>query len=98
MDTQVRSWVKSITWRILGIVLLGGITYLITKSWKEMATITVIFHGIRVILYYFHERVWERVSWGKALHPLAGLPVDRELTLEDMELVRAKLKSLGYID
>ena len=40
MDTPVRSWVKSITWRILGILLLGGITYLITKSWKEMAVIT----------------------------------------------------------
>ena len=89
---------KSITWRILGIVLLGAISYAITRDWKEMAIITVIFHGIRVVLYYFHERVWGRISWGKIQHPLAVLPVDRELTPEDLHEVREKLRSLGYID
>ncbi len=89
---------KSITWRIIGVIMLGVITYLITRDWKEMAIITVIFHGIRVVLYYFHERVWERVSWGKIQHPLSVLPVDRELTPEDLHEVREKLKSLGYID
>ena len=89
---------KSITWRILGIALLGVISYLITRDWKEMAVITAIFHGIRVVLYYFHERVWERVSWGKVEHPLAVLPVDRGLTPEDLHEVREKLRSLGYID
>ena len=98
MDTPARSWVKSITWRILGIVLLGIISYLITRDWKEMAVITAIFHGIRVVLYYVHERVWERVDWGRLTHPLAALPVDRELTPEDLESVREQLKSLGYID
>jgi uncharacterized membrane protein len=89
---------KSITWRILGVVLLGVISYVITKDWKEMAVITVIFHGIRVVLYYFHERAWERISWGRLQHPLAVLPVDRELTPEDLQEVREKLRSLGYID
>ena len=98
MDTPARSWMKSITWRIIGVIMLGVITYLITRDWKEMAVITVIFHGIRVVLYYFHERVWERVSWGKIQHPLSVLPVDRELTPEDLREVREKLKSLGYID
>jgi uncharacterized membrane protein len=98
MDTPIRSWTKSITWRILGIVLLGLITYYITRDWKAMAVITVVFHGIRVVLYYVHERVWEHVDWGRVKHPLATLPVDRELTPEDMEIVRDQLKSLGYID
>ena len=98
MDTPTRSWVKSITWRILGIILLGGISYLITKDWKEMAIITAIFHGIRVILYYLHERMWEHIAWGRPRHPLAALAVDRELTPEDLERVREKLRSLGYLD
>ncbi len=98
MDTPRRSWAKSITWRILGIVLLGLITYAITKDWKEMAVITVVFHGIRVVLYYVHERVWLRIDWGRVKHPLASLPVDRELTPEDMETVKDQLRSLGYID
>ena len=63
-----------------------------------MTTITVLFHGIRMIMYYYHERLWERVSWGKLKHPLAGLPVKGELTPEDLEIVGEKLKSLGYLD
>lgn len=98
MDTHARSWVKSVTWRIVGIALLGAISYLITRDWKEMAVITLIFHGIRVVLYYMHERLWERVVWGKVQHPLAVLPVDRELTPEDLDAVREKLRSLGYLD
>ena len=98
MDTKIRSWVKSITWRILGIVLLGAISYAITKDWRQMATITVVFHGIRLILYYVHERVWEGISWGREKHPLAGLPVTQELRPDDLEIIREKLKSLGYLD
>jgi len=98
MDTKRRSWVKSITWRVFGIILLGVVSYSITKSWKAMTTITVLFHGIRLILYYYHERIWERISWGKIKHPLAHLPVTRNLTPEDLEIVREKLRGLGYID
>jgi uncharacterized membrane protein len=98
MDTKKRSMVKSLSWRVLGIVLLGIITYLITSDWKEMTIITVLFHGIRFVLYYFHERCWLRVTWGKIMHPLAELPVKGELTPEDLEIVRQKLKGMGYID
>jgi len=98
LDTKKRSWAKSITWRVIGILLLGSISYLITGSWKEMTTITALFHGIRVIMYYYHERVWECVSWGKLKHPLAELPVKGKVAPEDLEVVREKLKSLGYLD
>ena len=98
MDTKKRSWVKSIVWRVIGIVLLGVISYLITGNWKEMTSITVLFHGIRVIMYYYHERLWERVSWGRLQHPLAELPVKSELTPEDLEVIRERLKHLGYLE
>lgn len=98
MDTKARSWVKSIVWRVIGIVLLGLISYLITGDLKEMSIITVLFHGIRVILYYFHERWWERISWGRVKHPLANIPVCRSLDPEDLRVVEEKLKALGYIE
>ena len=90
--------VKSITWRVIGIVLLGVIAYAITGDLAQMTVITILFHGIRLVLYYYHERVWERTSWGKIKHPLADLPVNDELTPEDMQMVHDKLKNLGYID
>lgn len=98
MDTKLRSWVKSVVWRIIGILLLGLISYLVTGNWKEMTIITILFHTIRVILYYFHERIWEQIPWGRMKHPLAELPVKGKLTTADMKIVREKLKALGYID
>lgn len=98
MDTKSRSWVKSITWRVFGIVLLGGISYAITRDWAQMTVITVLFHSIRLVLYYFHERIWESIDWGRRRHPLAGLPVTEELKPEDLEVVKEKLRALGYIE
>jgi len=98
MDSKKRSWVKSITWRVVGILLLGGISYAITRDWAKMTVITVLFHSIRLVLYYFHERLWESIDWGRRKHPLASLPVTEELRPEDLEVVREKLRSLGYLD
>jgi len=88
LETHARAWVKSIVWRILGIAILGVIAWLVTHSWKEMTIITIIFHGVRVILYYVHERIWELISWGRIKHPLSILPVNKELTPEDLKVVQ----------
>jgi len=98
MDTKKRSWLKAITWRLIGIFLLGTISYLITGNWKEMSAITLLFHGIQTVLYYYHERMWERVSWGRVKHPLAEIPVSRPLNPEDLRMLHEKLQALGYID
>jgi uncharacterized membrane protein len=31
----------------------------------KMTSIVVIFQSIQMIIYYFHERTWERVKWGR---------------------------------
>ena len=58
--------------------------------------ITLVFHIIRIILYYFHERFWERITWGKIKHPLSVLSVKGELLPEHLEIIRKNLISLGY--
>ncbi len=98
MDTKARSWVKSVVWRVIGIVVLGGISYGITGDWKQMTLITLLFHSIRVVLYYCHERVWERIKWGRLKHPLSDLPVREKPTPEDLEIIARKLRELGYMD
>jgi len=66
LDTRLRSLVKSATWRIMGIFVLGAISWVITGNWIETTYITVAFNAIQIVLYYFHERLWERAKWGKA--------------------------------
>jgi uncharacterized membrane protein len=65
MDSKKRSWMKSITWRIVGIIVLGIISYFATSNIKEMTQITLVFNGIRLNLYYYHERIWNRIEYGR---------------------------------
>jgi len=98
MDTKERSWAKSIVWRVIGILLLGMIAYLITGNLTEMTLITILFHGIRLVLYYYHERAWERVDWGKMKHPLAEIPMNQPLAPDDMQTIVERLRELGYVE
>jgi len=64
-DTRLRSWIKSVTWRAIGIVLLFVIAWFMTEDVGQTTSITIIFNGIRVVLYYGFERLWERIKWGR---------------------------------
>lgn len=92
METHLRSWAKSVTWRVIGIIILGGISYAITRNWEQTTVITVIFHSMRLVLYYYHERAWERISWGKLKHPLARFPVKNDLTPEEFVAIEKFLE------
>ncbi len=97
-ETHTRAWAKSVVWRVIGVFMLGGISWFVTHSWGKVTLITLIFHGVRFVLYYFHERVWDRVEWGKIRHPLSGFDVTEHLTPEDRRVIETKLKELGYMD
>ncbi len=98
METKARSWAKSIVWRVIGIFLLGGIAYAVTGRWEEVTMITLVFHSLRLVLYYFHERLWLRIEWGRLEHPLSRLPVNGKLTPDGHRIIEGKLRELGYVD
>lgn len=97
MDTPKRSWAKSAIWRMIGVVILGGISYGVTRDLGAVTFITLMFHGIRLILYYWHERLWERVAWGKIKHPLEHFCMKGNLTTSDIEEIRMLLEDRGYV-
>ncbi len=97
MDTRRRSWAKSFTWRVIGVAVLGAVSYLVTSDWKATTGITLLFHSIRMVLYYWHERLWERISWGKLKHPLSQFPVRADLTRDDYDTIRKFLDDQRYI-
>ncbi len=59
-----RSVAKSVTFRILVIVANTIIIYLITHRIDETLGAIVLTSISSTILYYLHERVWSRISWG----------------------------------
>ena len=64
MDTRKRSVVKTISWRIIVIVLLTIVSYAITGNWEKTGWCVVSLLGMTV-LYYLHERMWDKIQWGK---------------------------------
>lgn len=62
MHTRKVSLAKSISWRVIGILLLAFITYFITRSIPVTTVITVMHHSAFIVIYYLHERWWEGIA------------------------------------
>ena len=60
-----RSVVKTISWRTIGTLDTIIISYFITGNLAMAASIGSIELFTKMILYYFHERAWNRISLGK---------------------------------
>ncbi len=64
-DKKSRSIGKSISWRILASCDTVLISYIITGSFAIAASIGSIEVLTKMILYYFHERAWNRFEFGR---------------------------------
>lgn len=66
VDSKKRSLAKSFSWRVIALVLLGGISYLITGgNLLETGLITLVYHGLQIGIFFLHERVWNHIKWGR---------------------------------
>jgi len=64
-DKAYRSVVKTISWRTVGTLDTVIISYFITGNLKMAASIGSIELFTKMILYYYHERLWNKISFGK---------------------------------
>ena len=65
IERAMRSMGKVVTWRILVTItnLIGG--WLASGSWQVGLGVVSFALVVNSILYYFHERAWNRLDWGK---------------------------------
>jgi uncharacterized membrane protein len=63
-DTAQRSLVKTISWRLTGSGATFLISYLIAGNFAVASTIAVIQLISNTVLYFVHERLWNRIQWG----------------------------------
>jgi uncharacterized membrane protein len=64
-DKHYRSIVKAISWRATGTLDTILISWLITGHLKWAFSIGFVELFTKVGLYYVHERVWDRLSFGR---------------------------------
>jgi uncharacterized membrane protein len=64
MDNKKRSVAKAFSWRILTTIATILIVYFVTKEWTISLTIGGLEVVVKLIIYYFHERIWNSIKWG----------------------------------
>ena len=68
-EKAYRSIIKTVSWRVLGTIDTMVISYFITGSLVMAASIGSIEVVTKMVLYYFHERTWNRIKLGKIKEP-----------------------------
>jgi len=70
-DRPIKSIVKAITWRIIASATTFGLAYLFfykdPYAAQKATGIALTEAFIKMLLYFFHERLWERVRWGRMM-------------------------------
>lgn len=64
-ETPLRSIMKGVTYRFLGSTLTFILGWCVTGSLPQATAISVFEIVSKIIGYALHDRLWQRISWGK---------------------------------
>ena len=64
-DLKKRTLAKTMTWRFTASLTTFIIAWLLTGDLLIGASIGSIEAIVKIFLYYFHERIWNNISWAK---------------------------------
>ncbi len=97
-DTNIRSVVKGISWRIFATTTTVIIVYVFFGRLDLAIAAGIIETFAKIALYWAHERAWVKIRWGrKKIEPFnlwfTGLPLSGKTTIAD-----AVYKELDKLD
>jgi uncharacterized membrane protein len=64
-EKSYRSVVKSVSWRTIGTIDTFLISWIVTGELNFALTIGGVEVFTKMVLYYFHERAWNRIGFGR---------------------------------
>jgi len=97
IDSTKRTLSKAISWKTSGFLILSALAYIITGSLKDTSIIAAVYHIIMLIFYYFHEKIWNRILWGKTsglFIQMTGLSGSGKTTIAKEVEIRLKKRGL----
>lgn len=68
IESHPRSFAKAVSWRVLGSIDTFIWSLIMTGSFKVAGSIAVFEVLSKIFLFYFHERAWDLVRWGRPKH------------------------------
>lgn len=66
-ESTKRSLIKTISWRSVGTIDTILISWFITGTLHFAFTIGAIELITKMVLYFFHERIWNHITYGKKI-------------------------------
>ena len=74
-DSALRSVLKAISWRIIATLTTTLLVYLFTGRTDVAIAVGLLEAASKIVLYFFHERVWNRLDIGRrSIDPSADRP------------------------
>lgn len=97
-ESSVRSLIKATSWRVFGSLVTAGMVFVLTRRIEVAAGVGLAEALGKVVLFYVHERFWDRVHIGRqrvrpAVIWLTGLPCAGKSTIA--REVEAELRRRG---
>jgi len=88
-DSNLRTILKTISWRITATTTTVIIVYIFTGQIDTAIEVGLLEMVAKMLIYYMHERGWDRLKLGKVEIPsfvvwITGLPISGKTTLGDM--------------
>ena len=65
MESHFRTVVKAVSWRFIATLVTFAVAWAVTNELAFAAKIGIADTLIKLCAYYFHERVWIGVNFGK---------------------------------
>ena len=64
-ESRTRSLIKAITYRVVIIICDFVAVYFFTRRIEIAVGFVIISNIYTTVAYYFHERIWNNIKWGK---------------------------------
>ena len=85
-DTNLRSIIKAISWRLTGTIDTFIVSFFVTGELLIAGSIASIEILTKIVLFWMHERVWNNVKWGRFTKPTAH-PVGFDWRKETVQML-----------
>ena len=92
-ESHLRSLIKGISWRATGTLDTIVIATFVTHDFATALKIGAIEVFTKVALYYGHERVWQKIGWGR---PAAQSDAWGEQKLAKDKPIRSAVKGISW--
>jgi uncharacterized membrane protein len=68
-EMRRRSIAKALSWRTLAGFITAAVALAMTGELKFAAQIGIIDTAVKLVIYFAHERLWNKIGYGRVVAP-----------------------------